>query len=155
VRFLVFLALIVSSISVAYAAPDQIDQAIAAAVPKEADAWQNGLFQGIDLPPSASASEIAARVARSEGAWSEQFKDYRIVASKMVKMPDASPQPYMAILISSGRGSESLILAQYVDLLKGPQATELKVGFSQGQVLPSALPKLYWWHRTFFITTVP
>ncbi|MCE0524067.1 MAG: hypothetical protein LV480_14260 [Methylacidiphilales bacterium] len=144
-----------------FAAPDEIDKAIAEGVPKNSEVWLNGLFVPIDLPSDASASQIAAQVAHWDGTNnqndSDQFRDYRIIEAKQVVI-NGAPGKYTAILITSARGSKTLILAQYTDFnnAKVNQANGLKITLVQNQ--PSTRtpkPKPFWWHRSFYLTTVP
>jgi len=125
-RSFLFIAFLLTAYPNAFAAPDEIDQAIAIGMPKYSISWMNGAYRSIDLPSDASAAQIAEQVVRYDGK-GDQFKNYRIIETKNVTFPDA-PGIYTAILISSDRGSKTLILAQYQ---KGPG----------------------WWHRTFCITT--
>lgn len=71
--------------------------------------WNNGTFPRIELPRTATTSEVVAAVLKKVSFDSGPAKTHRIVGTRSVTIsPD--PMPYDAVLLETDQGRKIMLL---------------------------------------------
>jgi len=101
------LALLLLAQGATQAAPDEIDSFV-----KGFDAFRlNGMWPAIDLPPDAPPEKVVEALARLEKK-NDQFRGYRIVATRKIAQSNSILNGDTVVLIASDKGSKTIILLQ-------------------------------------------
>jgi hypothetical protein len=86
--------------------------------------WTNGMFPKLDLPATASAEQVVARVFKMISFDKGRVKSHRILETREIRIRGPLPDTYTALLVDTDFGRK-IVLLQYTS------------------------PSVGWWSRVF------
>jgi hypothetical protein len=71
--------------------------------------WENGMFPTLDLPATATADQVVAKVLKSVSFDKGRVKTYKILKTKQLQIRGSLPNLYTASLLDTDLGKKILL----------------------------------------------